>query len=94
MTRTTLNIDDDVLTTAQFLARQGGKTVGQVVSDLARRALKGSELDSSMPTSAAPDTLTPLQKKLKRLGLVPYKAPHGHVVTDDVVQAIKDSEGI
>jgi hypothetical protein len=37
--RTTLAIDDDVLTTAKAIARQQRKSVGQVVSELARRAL-------------------------------------------------------
>ena len=37
--RTTLDIDDDILAAAKDLARAEGRTMGQVVSDLARRAL-------------------------------------------------------
>ena len=37
--RTTLDIDDDVLSAAKDLARAEGRTVGEVISDLARRAL-------------------------------------------------------
>jgi hypothetical protein len=37
--RTTLAIDDDVLTAARAIARQKRQTVGQVVSELARSAL-------------------------------------------------------
>lgn len=37
--RTTLAIDDDVLAAAKDLAVRQQKTVGQVISDLARRAL-------------------------------------------------------
>jgi hypothetical protein len=37
--RTTLAIDDDVLVAAKAIARQQGRSVGDVVSDLARRAL-------------------------------------------------------
>lgn len=37
--RTTLDIDDDILAAAKDLARAEGKTAGQVLSDLARRAL-------------------------------------------------------
>jgi Arc/MetJ family transcription regulator len=37
--RTTLDIDDDVLQAAKELAAVHGKTAGQVVSELARRAL-------------------------------------------------------
>jgi hypothetical protein len=38
--RTTLAIDDDVLTAAKAIARQQRKSVGEVVSELARRALR------------------------------------------------------
>jgi hypothetical protein len=37
--RTTLAIDDDVLTAARAIAQQTNKTIGEVVSDLARRSL-------------------------------------------------------
>jgi hypothetical protein len=37
--RTTLAIDDDVLTAAKAIARQSNRTIGEVVSDLARSAL-------------------------------------------------------
>jgi hypothetical protein len=37
--RTTLDIDDDVLQAAKELAALHGKTAGQIVSELARRAL-------------------------------------------------------
>jgi hypothetical protein len=37
--RTTLELDDDLLTSAKDLARQQGVTLGQVISDLARKSL-------------------------------------------------------
>lgn len=37
--RTTLNIDDDVLAVARALAAHTGKSLGQAVSELARRSL-------------------------------------------------------
>jgi len=37
--RTTLDIADDVLQAAKERARREGKTAGEVISDLARRAL-------------------------------------------------------
>ena len=37
--RTTLSIDDDVLAAATAMARQQRRSVGEVVSDLARRSL-------------------------------------------------------
>jgi hypothetical protein len=38
--RTTLAIDDDVLSAAKAIARQRNLTIGQVVSDLARKSLR------------------------------------------------------
>ena len=38
--RTTLAIDDDVLTAAKAIARQSNRTIGEVPSDLARSALR------------------------------------------------------
>lgn len=38
--RTTLAIDDDVLEAAKAIASQSHRTVGDVISDLARRALR------------------------------------------------------
>jgi hypothetical protein len=38
--RTTLAIDDDVLAAARAIARQKNRTVGEIVSELARAALR------------------------------------------------------
>lgn len=38
--RTTLNLDDDVLATAKALATKERKSLGEVVSDLIRRAVE------------------------------------------------------
>ena len=37
--RTTLDLDDDLLTTAKHLARQQGVTLGRIILELARRSL-------------------------------------------------------
>ena len=41
--RTTLTIDDDVLLVAKGLADRQGKTLGDVISSLARQGLRGDE---------------------------------------------------
>jgi plasmid stability protein len=38
--RTTLNLDDDVLQAARLVAQQDGRSLGAVVSELARRGLR------------------------------------------------------
>lgn len=40
--RTTLTIDDDVLQAAKVLAAEGGKSLGAVLSELARKGLRPS----------------------------------------------------
>ncbi len=42
--RTTLSIDDDVLAAAKALAERQRKTIGEVVSELARKALQPAKL--------------------------------------------------
>jgi len=37
--RTTLDLEEDILLAAKEIARQRGKTIGKVISDLARQAL-------------------------------------------------------
>ncbi len=63
--RTTLSLDDDVLIAAKAIAGQQGRTLGEVVSELARRSLQrpvsraernGIPLLASRP-DAAPVTL-------------------------------------
>lgn len=51
--RTTLSIDDDVLLAAKAIAGQQGRSLGEVVSELARRSLK-------RPTSQAERNGIPL----------------------------------
>lgn len=43
--RTTLQIDDDVLEEARELAVSYGRSLGAVISDLARRSLRPTPLD-------------------------------------------------
>lgn len=45
--RTTLDIDEDVLTAAKELASLHGKTAGQMLSELARRGLERDEAAES-----------------------------------------------
>lgn len=45
--RTTLTIDDDVLAAAKGLAAQQHKTLGEVISDLARDALQPTRASRS-----------------------------------------------
>jgi hypothetical protein len=47
--RTTLDIDEDVLTAAKQLARKRKSTAGEVISDLVRQALTASSTPDEEP---------------------------------------------
>jgi hypothetical protein len=47
--RITLDIDDQVLALAEEFARQQGKSVAQVVSELARKALEAPDTPADVP---------------------------------------------
>ena len=56
--RTTLSIDDDVLIVAKAMAEQENRSLGEVISDLARKALRrpapGSERNGIPLLSVGP----------------------------------------
>ena len=59
--RTTLAIDDDVLVAAKAIARQEHRSIGEVVSDLARRALhrpSSPAVRNGVPLLPRPDNQT------------------------------------
>ena len=74
--RTTLNIDDDVLTVARALAERNGCSLGSAVSELARRGFKGMdavEKDNVIPVvrvsaDAGPITSEDVYKELDDAG--------------------------
>ena len=54
--RTTLDIDDDILAAARDLAKAEGKTMGEIVSDLARRGLTAPlQVPSGLSEPSAPN---------------------------------------
>jgi hypothetical protein len=74
--RTTLAIDDDILATAKHLAERDRKTVGEVISALARRGLARS------PSRAA---------KAQRNGVPLLPARRGATpVTPELVNQLRD----
>lgn len=81
--RTTLDIDDEVLSAAKELARQQGRSVGQVVSMLTRKALLGAIDDA--PRSKARRAKGPG-------GFRPFPS-RGSPVTNDAIDALRDVEG-
>ncbi|SMP47855.1 hypothetical protein [Desulfonatronum lacustre] len=81
--RTTLDIEEDVLSVAKELARVQKVSVGRVLSGLARQALSNS-LDHNRPEAPSSSSL---------YGFRPFP-PRGHVVGNDQVNALRDQEGV
>jgi hypothetical protein len=70
--RTTLQIDDDILRVARSLARSEGKTIGEVVSDLARKGLRPAlpgRGPAGLPMFEVPEDAPPLTPEMVREAL-------------------------
>ncbi|TAG49496.1 MAG: antitoxin [Betaproteobacteria bacterium] len=81
--RTTLDIDDDILSASKELAKAAGKTAGQVISELARKAL--TDRNEQTPVDS--------QRPRATFGIQPL--PHrGGIVTTEMVRQLMDEEGI
>jgi hypothetical protein len=79
--RTTLDIADDVLHAAKERARHEGRTTGEVISELARRAL-------TSPAEAAP---MGTREPKARYGLRPFPR-RGGVVTNELVDKLREDD--
>ena len=90
--RTTLNLDDDIFYTAKHIAQTEKKTAGEVLSDLVRIGLAFRFTKLADPaTNAAIETDA---ADLSALGLFPYFAAQGQIVTNDSVNQLRNEEGI
>ena len=76
--RTTLDIEDDILTAAKEMARREHLSAGQVISRLARMALTTRLHSATAPTVG---------------GFRPLPA-RGVLVSNDQVNALRESEGV
>jgi hypothetical protein len=69
--RTTLDIDDDVMAAARELAQHEGRTIGAIVSDLARRGLTPArvEREHGRPVIRSPAGAPPITPEMVRRAL-------------------------
>lgn len=84
--RTTLDIADDVLFAAKEIAQREKKPVGQIISDLARRAFAAPPANTPSPPVMASD-------RLARYGITPLPS-RGGLVTNELINRLRDAEGI
>ena len=85
--RTTLDIADDVLFAARDLARREKKSLGEVISDLARQAFMQGPASSPGPSGHR------AAEPLARYGIHPLP-PRGGVVSNELIDRLRDEEGI
>lgn len=79
--RTTLDIDDDLLAASKELARHEGTTAGAVISRLLRQALTARGASEAASRYVVP-------------GFRPFAAKPGVIVTNDVLNRLRDEDGI
>lgn len=91
--RTTLDIADDVLFAAKDFARRDGKTIGQVLSELARRALQMSQAAEASTAEQVTSASTASDVRLTQMGIRPLPS-RGGAVTNDTVNQLREQEGI
>lgn len=80
--RTTLDIEEDVMTAIKELARRQGVTAGSLVSTLLRKAL----------TQGATSVMPQLQEPQAQYGFRPLAG--SSVVSNDHVNQLRDEQGI
>ena len=78
--RTTLDIDEEVLRADKELARQQGRSIGQVLSDLARQGLRGAAAPSSTDTSESFYGFRPI-------------AATGNPVSNETIDLLREESG-
>ena len=83
--RTTLDIEDDVLQAAKELARRERVSAGRIVSRLLRVALSGSAEESGPSTQ---------DKVVRAAGFRPFYAPEQRLVTNEMIDQLRDAEGV
>ncbi|HEY5130399.1 MAG TPA: CopG family transcriptional regulator [Bradyrhizobium sp.] len=84
--RTTLDIDEDVLLAAKELAKRQNTSAGRVVSQLLRRVLTGQAGHAKASKDGGPGSQSVA-------GFRPF--PEGRaVITNDLVNRLRDAEGV
>lgn len=83
--RTTLTLDDDVLQAARDRARREGRSIGEVISELARQALTSSRFAREATTNAE------LQGAAELHGFRPLPS-RGGVVSNALIDELREDE--
>lgn len=88
--RTTIDIGDDILFVAREMAQREKKSLGQVITELARRAFVNP--GNAYPAGAemaAPQA----SERLANFGIHPLPK-RGGIVSNELIDRLRDAEGI
>jgi len=91
--RTTLDIADDVLFAAKELAQREKKSLGQVMSELARRAFAQSSARDASTAGSGLAAVPQVSERLASYGIRPLPA-RGGIVSNELIDRLRDAEGI
>lgn len=91
--RTTLDIADDVLFAAKELAQREKKSVGTVISELARKAFAQAPADTDSGTSAGHSKAAHVAEPLAAYGIQPLPA-RGGIVSNELIDRLREAEGL
>ncbi len=91
--RTTLDIADDVLFAAKEIAQREKKSIGRVISDLARQAFRQPQSARSQAPAAPSGDAARVEQPLARYGIQPLAA-RGGIVSNELIDRLRDAEGI
>lgn len=90
--RTTLDIADDVLFAAKELARREKKSVGAIISDLARQSFARAGTPARTGSKrGAKATLA--SERLATYGIRPLPK-RGKVISNELIDRLRDQEGV
>ena len=91
--RTTLDIADDVLFAAKEIAQREKKSLGQTISELARRAFTQPAAVSDSNPAQLPSGALRVSERLASYGISPLPA-RGGIVSNELIERLRDAEGI
>jgi len=91
--RTTLSIADDVLFAAKEIAQREKKSVGFIISELARRAFATTNSPANLAAPGVSTQGSHVAQKLASYGITPLPA-RGGMVSNELIDRLRDTEGI
>ena len=91
--RTTLDIADDVLFAAKEIAHREKKSLGQTISELARRAFTQPADSNGLHSAHVPSGALLASERLASYGISPLPA-RGGIVSNELIERLRDAEGV